>query len=262
MLRDRYAAVDLFALVPQPGLRFGPELADLDRLLEDEALFRAVKADLARRHRQTPTRGRRSTPVEVVRRMLVVRRLSGRSYEATEHVVGDSLVLGQVGRLALEPAPDATTLLRRAACVGPATVERLNERVGALARGLKVTRGRKLRTDPTVVETNVHPPSDSTPPACRPAWSTTGACSAARPGSWRGTAGPTAPRTRGWPPRWAWPGSACPGRGTAPPPGSPTSASAGGAGSRAPSASSSAAATWAGAATRARPASRAGSAGG
>jgi transposase, IS5 family len=37
----------------------------------------------------------------------------------------------------------------------------LNERAVELARSLKVTRGRKLRVDSTVVETNVHHPTDS-----------------------------------------------------------------------------------------------------
>ena len=49
MLRDRYTPVDLFALVSAWQLRFEPELAELDRLLEDDLLFQQVKADLARR---------------------------------------------------------------------------------------------------------------------------------------------------------------------------------------------------------------------
>ncbi len=49
MLRDRAAAVDLFALVPALELRFEPELAELDRLLEDDRIFQQVKADLSRR---------------------------------------------------------------------------------------------------------------------------------------------------------------------------------------------------------------------
>jgi hypothetical protein len=43
MLRDRVASVDLFALVPALQLRFEPELAELDRLLEDDELFEHVK---------------------------------------------------------------------------------------------------------------------------------------------------------------------------------------------------------------------------
>jgi transposase, IS5 family len=112
MIVDRHAPVDLFALVPQLQLTFEPELAALDRLLDDDALFQQVKADLARRHPQTATRGRPSTPVEVLLRMLVVRRLYDWSYAQTEHFVADSLVLRQFCRLYLAPAPDDTTLLR------------------------------------------------------------------------------------------------------------------------------------------------------
>ena len=53
MLRDRSAPVDLFALVPAPALGFEPVLAGLDVLLEDDALFRAVPEDLARRYPRT-----------------------------------------------------------------------------------------------------------------------------------------------------------------------------------------------------------------
>src|SRR6266542_3503447 len=141
---------------------FEPELAALDRLLDDDLLFQQVKADLARRHPRSAARGRPSTPVEVILRMLVVRRLYDWSYAETEHFVFDRLVLRQFCRLSLAPAPDDTTLLRWAACIGPATLERVHERVVALARQGKVTRGRKLRTDGTVVETTIHYPTDGT----------------------------------------------------------------------------------------------------
>jgi len=138
-----------------------PELAQLDHLLDDDTLFQQVKADLARRYPHTLTGGRHSTPVEVLLRMLVVRRLYHWSYQQTERFVSDSLLLRQFCRLYLEPAPDDTTLIRWAALIGPQTLEHLNQRVVALAQSLKVTRGRKLRTDGTVVETNIHHPTDS-----------------------------------------------------------------------------------------------------
>ena len=62
MLRDRAAPVDLFALVPALELRFEPELAELDRLLEDDVIFQQVKADLSRRRPHTMETGRPSTP--------------------------------------------------------------------------------------------------------------------------------------------------------------------------------------------------------
>jgi IS5 family transposase len=77
-----------------------------------------------------------------------------------EHFVCDSIVLRQFCRLYLEAAPDDSTLIRWANTIGAQTVEALNESVVELARSLKVSRGRKLRTDGTVVETNVHHPTD------------------------------------------------------------------------------------------------------
>jgi transposase, IS5 family len=161
MLRDRYEPVDLFALVPQLGLEFDPQLTQLDRLLDDDILFARVRADLARRYPLTPVHGRRSTPVEVILRMLVVMRLYGWSYERTAYFVNDSLVLRQFCRIYLEKVPVDTTLIRWANTLGPETLQRLNDRAVQLARTLKVTRGRKLRVDTTAVETDIHYPTDS-----------------------------------------------------------------------------------------------------
>src|SRR5215211_8733026 len=152
MLRDRYAPQDLFALVPKLQLQLDPELAQLDQLLDDDALFQRVRADLVRRRPHTARAGGPHTPVEVILRLLVVKRLYDWSYEQTERFVGDSLVLRQFCRVYLEPVPDDTTLIRWANLIGPETVEQLNDRVVELARQLRVTRGRKLRIDGTVVE--------------------------------------------------------------------------------------------------------------
>jgi transposase, IS5 family len=161
MLRDRYDPVDLFALVPQLELQFEPQLAQLDRLLDDDDIVARVRADLARRYPLTPVHGRRSTPVEVILRMLVVMRLYGWSYARTEYFVHDSLVLRQFCRVYLQRVPDDTVLIRWANTIGPETLQQLNDRVVQLARRLKVTRGRKLRVDTTAVETDIHYPTDS-----------------------------------------------------------------------------------------------------
>jgi transposase, IS5 family len=162
MIIDRYDPVNLFALVPQLELEMEPALSHLDRLLDDDVLFQQVKQDLSQRFPLSPRRGRRSTPVEVILRLLVVKHLYGWSYEQTEHFVNDSLVLRQFCRLYLAKAPDDTTLLRWANLIQPATLHALLDRVVELARTNKVTRGRKLRIDGTVVETNMHYPTDST----------------------------------------------------------------------------------------------------
>src|SRR5206468_3327783 len=161
MLRTRYDRTDLFAPVPQLGLRFEPQLEQLDRLLDDDEVVEAVRAAMARRSPRSRSRGRPATPVEVVLRMLVVMRLYGWSYEQAEYFLNDSLVLRRFCRVYLERVPDDTTLIRRANTIGPEALQALNDRVVQLARSLKGTRGRKLRVDTTAVETDIHFPTDS-----------------------------------------------------------------------------------------------------
>jgi transposase, IS5 family len=161
MLRDRHPVDKLFEEIIHLIPKMDPRLAKIDQYLEDEALFRLVRKDLARRWPLTLITGRNSTPVEVIQRMLVVRRLYNFSYEETERLVSDSLILRQFCRVYFHPVPDDTTLIRAAKLIRPETLEKFNERITQLAVEHKVTQGRKLRTDGTVVETNIHPPSDS-----------------------------------------------------------------------------------------------------
>jgi transposase, IS5 family len=162
VLRDRYDPMNLFDLVPTLSLSMDPVLTQLDTLLDDDHMFQMIKADLAQRFPHTLTMGRPSTPVEVVLRLLIVKHLYGWSYEQTEQYVADSLVLRQFCRVYVAPVPDDTTLIRWANLIQPATLHRLTDHVVELARSLKVTRGRKLRIDGTVVETTIHHPTDST----------------------------------------------------------------------------------------------------
>src|SRR3954451_18495516 len=64
MIIDRYPPRRLFRLVPDLPQTFEPELAQLDQLLEDDAIFGRVKADMARRRPHSLTLGRPGTPVE------------------------------------------------------------------------------------------------------------------------------------------------------------------------------------------------------
>jgi IS5 family transposase len=161
MLRDRYDPMNLFDLVPALSMELDPVLTRLDHLLDDDILFQAAKTDLAQRFPRTRIDGRPSTPVEVILRMLIVKHLYHWSYQHAEQWVSDSLVLRQFCRVYAEPVPDDTTLIRWANCLQPATMHVLLDHVVDLAHQLKVTRGRKLRIDGTLVATNIHHPTDS-----------------------------------------------------------------------------------------------------
>ncbi len=161
MLREHYPNdkrfEELLGYVPE----LSPELKKINSYLEDETLYRLIRADLAKRRPKTLQTGRNSTPVDVILRMLVVKRLYAYSYEETERNVSDSLSLRQFCRVYLNDVPDDTTLIRWANLIQAKTLEKFNQRIIQLATERKVTRGRKLRTDGTVVESNIRPPSDS-----------------------------------------------------------------------------------------------------
>ena len=69
---------------PSSACASSPNWSSSTVLLDDDELFELVRGDLARRHPKTRSRGRPSTPVEVILRMLVVMRLYGWSYEQAE----------------------------------------------------------------------------------------------------------------------------------------------------------------------------------
>ena len=54
MIVDRYDPVNLFQMLPKLKLEFEPELAELDVLLEDDELFKLMKARVF--SNATPTR--------------------------------------------------------------------------------------------------------------------------------------------------------------------------------------------------------------
>ena len=161
MIQDRYDVDLFFKAIQTLATEMDPELSQIDEILDDDEIFQAIKQDMAQLYPQSTRTGRPSTPVEVILRVLAVKRLYQWSYEQTERHVGDSLVLRQFCRVYFEAVPDDTTLIRWAGQIKPQTLETLNARVTAIAKTLKVTRGRKLRTDGTVVETNIAYPSDS-----------------------------------------------------------------------------------------------------
>jgi IS5 family transposase len=162
MLRDRFEPDPFFwSVVEEAAIEMDPELAQIDCILEDEELFQMIKRDLSQRRPRTLETGRYSTPVEVISRMLAVKRLYGLSYEKTEQHVNDSLVLRWFCRIYFQPVIDHSTLNKWALLIQSETLHAFNDRITTIATELKLTRGRKLRTDGTVVEANIHYPTDS-----------------------------------------------------------------------------------------------------
>src|SRR5260370_30246766 len=101
------------------------------------------------------------TPAEVVLRLLLLKHIRNWSYDVLEREVRANLVYRAFTRIGDEKVPYAKTLARLGQLIEPKVIEQLHQRVVELAQERGVTRGRKLRVDTTVVETNIHYPTDS-----------------------------------------------------------------------------------------------------
>src|SRR5688500_13778122 len=163
MVQRRQRDRSLFEILLPDGHKLWPDwLRKIDTLLEDEAVIEVVVKGLEARWPQSRRRGRPGTPAEVVIRMLILKHLFDWSYDDLEHEVRANLVYRAFTRIDAGEVPDAKTILKIARALGPEVIEQLHRQVVEVAKRAGVTHGRRFRVDTTVVETNVHYPTDST----------------------------------------------------------------------------------------------------
>src|SRR5438067_99143 len=105
--------------------------------------------------------GERGPPADVVLRLLALKHMFNWSYDEMQREVRANLVYREFTRMGGGKVPDYKTMGRLARQLGPEPVEKLHQRLVAIALERKIVEGRKLRVDTTVVETNIHYPTDS-----------------------------------------------------------------------------------------------------
>jgi len=138
-----------------------PWMRHANQVLEDDALLLIIQQELAKRCKKSKTRGRKATPAEVILRMLLLKHVRDWSYEVLSREVRANLVYREFTRIGGEKVPDDRTMGNLARQLGPEVIEQLHRRVVQIAQENKIVTGRKMRVDTTVVETDVHYPTDS-----------------------------------------------------------------------------------------------------
>ena len=133
-----------------------------DAVLADEEIVATVYEALAKRHPKSRCRGRRGAPAEVVLRLLTLKHIRNWSYEELEREVRANLVYRDFTRVGGAKMPDAKTMGRWGMALGPEVLRQVHERIVKIACDKGVTAGRRMRIDTTVVETDIHHPTDST----------------------------------------------------------------------------------------------------
>ena len=133
-----------------------PELRVVDAVLDDQRFLEPFRGRFSAR------RGRYTIPMETYLRMMYLKTKYQLGYESLVEEVTDSVSWRRFCRISLSGrVPDASTLIKltNGPCQGLA-----DEVHDALVRELakkKVLRGRKVRVDTTVVEADIHYPTDA-----------------------------------------------------------------------------------------------------
>ena len=136
-------------------------MREADLLLDDEELIDRVHDAQGERHQNSRTSGRSQTPAEMVLRLLLLKHVRNWSYDTLEREVRANLAYRDFCRIGLGKVPDAKTLARIGQAISGDVIADMHRRLVKLAQEKGVVEGKKMRVDTTVVETNIHYPTDS-----------------------------------------------------------------------------------------------------
>jgi IS5 family transposase len=143
-------------VLPPELFQMNEELTQVDKLLKDERFLVTFQQKFG------TGKGRPTTAVATYLRMMYLKHRYQLGYEVLVKEVKDSFAWRRFCHLSLdESVPDDTTLIKLTHKYGEETVKTLNETLVLKLKESKVIRGKKLRIDTTVVESDIHYPTDT-----------------------------------------------------------------------------------------------------
>ena len=146
----------------QQGISLAPLLQDISEFLEDhEEISDAVRRDLERGLKKPGTGRRGLTPSQVLR-SFVLMRVKNWDYRELRERIADGYTLRQFTEFYCQPVPKHHAFNRAFHRLTPETLQVINELVVQEAVDLGLEDGNQLRVDTTVVQTDVHHPTDNT----------------------------------------------------------------------------------------------------
>ena len=138
----------------------------ISRILEaNPKIVRLIHRDLKEPLKYAQTKGKDGRPhrftSDQVLRIIISQNVEGASLREIVIRIDDSHFLRQFTRIGLGPMMDYTTLDKLKNSIGPGTWKKVNRRLAEYAVEEELISGERLRMDTTVVETNIHRPTDS-----------------------------------------------------------------------------------------------------
>ena len=144
------------------GLRLEPVLQAISDFLDDQQnVIERVRSDLVRGLKNAATGRSGLTPQQVLR-SLVLMRVKNWDYRELRERIADGYTLRQFTDFHSRRVPRHDAFHRGFTRLTPATLKAINELVVAAAVDLELEDGRQLRVDTTVVQTDIHHPTDNT----------------------------------------------------------------------------------------------------
>ncbi len=144
------------------GVRLEPILQAISEFIDKHAhLVDKVRRDL-NRGLKNPKAGRNGLTAQQVLRSFVLQRVKNWNYRELRERIADGYTLRRFTRFYSQSVPKHDAFNRAFNRLNPITLELINEAVVKAAVDLGLENGKKLRVDTTVVETNIHHPTDST----------------------------------------------------------------------------------------------------
>ena len=144
------------------GVCLDPTLAAISQFLDtQDEMIERVRRDLVR-GLKNPDRGRPGLTASQVLRSLVLMRVKNWDYRELSERIADGCTLRQFTDFYCDPVPKHDAFNRGINRLTPETLASVNNMVVEAAVELGLEDGEKLRVDTTVVETDIHHPTDST----------------------------------------------------------------------------------------------------
>jgi transposase, IS5 family len=139
------------------------ELREVSEILDSfgTKLIELVYADLVQQVRN-PDKGRKGMSADQVLRTVLLKQMRGFSYEQLQFHLLDSTTCRAFCQYGIaDDTPSVSTLKHNLKRVQAKTLESINEKIIHYAQDDGIEDGKRIRTDCTVEETNIHKPSDS-----------------------------------------------------------------------------------------------------
>ena len=144
------------------GLRLEPLLQAISDFLDDQKdIIEQVRCDLTRGLKKAETGRNGLTPQQILR-SLVLMRVKNWNYRELRERIADGCTLRQFTDFYCLPVPRHDAFHRGFNRLTPETLKAINDLVVQAAVELGLEDGQKLRVDTTVVQTDIHHPTDNT----------------------------------------------------------------------------------------------------